>query len=138
MIISAILLVISAILAVYLSAVKREMRNIKAELSRTKEKGYEAFPVDMWSSGIALYIMLSGTLPFTLDNLNNNNNIDEMNKNNNNDLQYAIIHNNPNPIENISKEAADLLSGLLDKNPKPWYNKFTKGKENPQHQKGIT
>lgn len=41
MIISAILLVISAILAVYLSAVKREMRNIKAELSRTKEKGYD-------------------------------------------------------------------------------------------------
>ena len=87
----------------------------------TKEKGYEAFPVDMWSSGIALYIMLSGTLPFTLDNLKNNNNIDEMNKNNNNDLQYAIIHNNPNPIENISKEAADLLSGLLDKNPKTRY-----------------
>ena len=80
----------------------------------TKEHGYNAFPVDMWSAGIALYIMLSGTLPFALDkNLNK--------ESHNAELQYAIINNSPKPIEYISEEAQDLLYGLLDKNPKTRY-----------------
>ena len=81
-------------------------------LLSTKDKGYNAYPVDMWSSGIALYIMLSGTLPFSIEHKHTNK--DE----NNAELQYAIIHNDPKPIDNISKDAKHLLRGLLTKNPK--------------------
>ncbi len=75
-----------------------------------KEKGYDPFPIDLWSAGIALYIMLSGTLPFcTKGDLNNKEKFS---------LRNSIINSNFKPIENISFEALDLLNGLLRKDPK--------------------
>ena len=89
----------------------------------SKKGGYKGFPVDIWSAGIALYIMLSGTLPFNFKNNREKNEGDisgngiSLSNNNNYELQYSIINKNPKKIKKISSEARDLLNGLLNKDP---------------------
>ena len=56
-----------------------------------ENKGYEGPPVDVWSSGVVLYSMLSGTVPFKSNNLH--------------DLQNTIMTGNFTEINDISKRS---------------------------------
>ena len=66
-------------------------------------EGYEGFPVDVWSAGVSLYIMLSGNIPFNRDKTH--------------DLQSAIINLPYKKIDDISDNANDLLKNILEKDP---------------------
>ena len=69
-----------------------------------KGKGYEGFSVDVWSVGVVLYAMLSGTVPFKGNNLR--------------ELHQLILSGQYKPINDISKEASNLLKKILEIEPK--------------------
>ena len=71
-------------------------------------EGYEGFPVDLWSSGVVLYSLLMGSIPFKAQNIN--------------ELQGLIMSGNYKKTTGISKNANDLLNKLLEINPKKRIN----------------
>ena len=92
-----------------------------------KGEGYHGFPVDIWSAGVALYIMLSGNLPFNKDKEHN--------------LEYSILNSEIKEIKDVSPEANNLLKNILMKDPNkrftenqilehPWMNTNLNDEEN--------
>ncbi|XP_055879880.1 serine/threonine-protein kinase D1-like isoform X5 [Biomphalaria glabrata] len=65
-----------------------------------KRKGYNR-SLDMWSVGVVIYVSLSGTFPFNED--------EEISD----QIQNASFMYPPNPWKDISQEAIDLISNLL-------------------------
>lgn len=62
-------------------------------------KGYEGYSCDIWSAGVTLYYMISGSQPFKANNLP--------------DLQQVIIEGKYEKIEGVSSEVRDLIDGML-------------------------
>ena len=67
-------------------------------------KGYEGYGVDVWSAGVVLYAMLSGTVPFKGNNLR--------------ELHELILSGQYKSINDISKEASHLLKKIFEIEPK--------------------
>ena len=64
-----------------------------------KNKGYTGFAADIWSTGVLLYVMITGTFPFTADNLTQ--------------LNKTICRGKFLAPSFISPEAQDLLKRML-------------------------
>ena len=68
-----------------------------------KDEGYEGFSCDVWSAGVTLYYMLAGVQPFKANKIE--------------DLKEIILKGEFDPVEDVSKEANDLINGMLQLNP---------------------
>ena len=64
-----------------------------------KNKGYEGFQCDIWSAGVTLYYMLSGTQPFRAYSLK--------------EMEKKVLKGEFEEIKNISDEANDLIRKML-------------------------
>ena len=64
-----------------------------------KNKGYEGFQCDIWSCGVTLYYMLSGTQPFRAYSLK--------------EMEKKVVKGEFEDIKNVSDEANDLIRKML-------------------------
>ena len=67
-------------------------------------ENYSGFGADLWSSGVVLYSLLSGTMPFKANNMS--------------DLQNLIVSANYPELKEVSKDASELITALLEVDPK--------------------
>ena len=68
-----------------------------------KNKGYEGFQCDIWSAGVTLYYMLSGTQPFRAYSIK--------------EMENKVIKGEYEEIKDISEEANDLIKKMLVVDP---------------------
>ena len=69
-----------------------------------ENKGYEGFAVDIWSTGVVLYAMIYGTVPFKANNMA--------------ELHNLIMKGNYVLKPSASEDARDLLKKILEVDPK--------------------
>ena len=73
-----------------------------------ENQGYTGFQCDIWSAGVTLYYILGGVQPFRASSIK--------------DLEKKVILGDFEPLEEISKEANDLIKLMLNTNPEKRIN----------------